>query len=70
MNYEEPFSGLLQRIAAALDRLAPPQGQEPAFDACDAFVWQTDGDVFLPVDSVNRGPIKRLKGINSVLRGR
>ena len=66
MNYEEPFSGLLQRIAAALDRLAPPQGQMPAFDACDAFVWQTDGDVFLPVDSVNRVPLKLLMGIESV----
>jgi hypothetical protein len=66
MNYEEPFSGLLQRIAAALDRLAPPHGQPPAFEASDAFVWQTDRGVFTPVEAVNRVPLKLLKGIDSV----
>ena len=65
MNYEEPFSGLLQRIAAALDRLAPAHGQEPAFDASDAFVWQADRDAFLPVEEVNRVPLGLLKGIDS-----
>jgi len=66
MNYEEPFSGLLQRIAAALDRLAPPLGQPPAFEGSDAFVWQTDRDGFVPIETVNRVPLKLLKGINSV----
>ena len=64
MNYEEPFSGLLQRIAAALDRLAPAHGEDPAFESSDAFVWQADRDAFLPVDEVNRVPLGLLKGID------
>jgi len=66
MNFEEPFSGLLQRIAAALDRLAPAHGQQPAFESSDAFVWQTDHDAFVPVDAVNRVPLKLLQGIEPV----
>lgn len=64
MNIEEPFTGLLQRIAAALERLAPGPAPRPNFAAAEAFVWQAAPESFLPVASVNRVPLGLLKGID------
>ncbi|MGH6815814.1 MAG: ATP-binding protein [Hyphomicrobiaceae bacterium] len=59
---------LLERIAAALDRLAPPPPKPPGFDAAEAFVWRTAPDGFEPVAHVNRVPLALLKGIERVAR--
>ena len=64
MNFEEPFSGLLHRIAAALERLAPAAPKTIDFSAADAFIWQPDPEDFIAVKSVNRIPIGLLKGID------
>ena len=64
MNFEEPFSGLVHRIASALERLAPPAAPEIDFDAADAFIWQPDPEGFQPVKAVNRIPLGLLKGID------
>ena len=64
MNFEEPFSGLLHRIAAALERLAPSAMPAPDFDAAEAFIWQPQPESFLAVRSVNRIPLGLLKGID------
>lgn len=64
MNFEEPFTGLLHRIAAALERLAPPPTPAVDFDRANAFIWQPDPEAFLPVKSVNRIPLALLKGID------
>ena len=40
---------LLERIAIALERLAPPPPPNPDFAAAEAFIWQTDPDAFQPV---------------------
>ncbi|MFH3478382.1 ATP-binding protein [Xanthobacter variabilis] len=57
---------LLERIAAALDRLAPARMPAPDFDAADAFVWQTEPPRFEPVPRVNRVEMDLLQGIDRV----
>ena len=64
MNFEEPFTGLVHRIAAALERLAPPAPPITDFDAAEAFIWQAEPEAFLAVKSVNRIPLALLKGID------
>ena len=54
------------RIAAALDRLAPPASQVPNFSAAGAFVWHPDGNRLAPVHRVNRVEMSLLKGIDRV----
>ncbi|MDZ4841441.1 MAG: ATP-binding protein [Hyphomicrobium aestuarii] len=54
----------LDRIAAALERLAPPPPLEPDLDAAEAFVWQADPPSFQPVAHVNRVPLTLLQGID------
>lgn len=55
----------LARIAAALERLAPPAPEAPDFDAADAFVWQAEGGCLKPVRQVNRVPLDLLRGIDA-----
>ncbi len=57
---------ILQRIAAALDRLAPPSPPGPDFSAAEAFVWQPEGRKLAPVRRVNRVEMSLLKGIDRV----
>jgi hypothetical protein len=56
-------SDLLARIAAALERLAPPAPRGPDLDGAEAFVWHADPEGFQPVPRVNRVPLKLLKGL-------
>jgi predicted AAA+ superfamily ATPase len=64
MSFQEPLSGLIERIARALERLGPQRAQEPDFDASDAFAWQAETEAFVPVQDVNRLPLSLLKGID------
>jgi predicted AAA+ superfamily ATPase len=62
-----PSSGdAVERIAAALERLAPPPPAAPDFAAADAFVWHPDGRQLTPVPRVNRVEMMLLKGIDRV----
>jgi predicted AAA+ superfamily ATPase len=54
----------LERIAAALERLAPAPLTAPDFAAADAFVWQTGPDALVPVAKVNHVALDLLVGIN------
>jgi predicted AAA+ superfamily ATPase len=56
----------LERIAAALDRLAPPQAAPPRFAVADAFVWHPADRRLDPVKRVNRVDMSLLKGIDRV----
>ncbi len=56
----------LARIAAALERLAPPESAVPDLAAADAFVWQPRGRVLQPVPVVNRVELALLHGIDRV----
>lgn len=54
----------LERIAGALERLAPPTSPDTNLDAADAFVWQPDPAGLVPVPRVNRVDMKLLRGID------
>lgn len=66
MNFEEPISAVLHRIASALERMAPAETPRIDFDAASAFVWQPEPEAFLPVGHVNRIPLSLLKGIDGM----
>jgi len=53
----------LQRIASALERLAPPAVAPPDPGAANAFVWQSNG-ALQPVVKVNKVDMSLLKGID------
>jgi predicted AAA+ superfamily ATPase len=55
---------VLERIAAALERLAPAAPAQPDFADADAFVWQADRQGFMAVPKVNRMPIALLKSVD------
>jgi predicted AAA+ superfamily ATPase len=64
MNFQEPLSGLFERIARAIERLGPRQPVPPDFAGGDAFVWQAESGGFLAVKVVNRVALSLLKGID------
>jgi uncharacterized protein len=61
---EKDLKPLLERIAGALERLAPPQTGGSDIDAADAFVWHADGEGLEPIKTVNRVDFDLLKGID------
>jgi predicted AAA+ superfamily ATPase len=61
-----PSGAVLERIAAALERLAPQRALLPDFTAADAYVWYPDGRRLAPVAHVNRVDMSLLKGIDRV----
>ncbi|MEQ9259847.1 MAG: ATP-binding protein [Roseovarius sp.] len=54
----------LERIAAALERLAPAPLEAPDFGSVDAFVWHVEPDRLTPVPEVNRVDMSLLLGID------
>lgn len=61
-NHE--LSPLLERIADALERLAPAHTNSHDLSAADAFVWQAAGEQLCPVPHVSRVDFQLLKGID------
>ena len=57
---------LLNRIADALERLAPPAAPRNELEGSDAFVWHADRGWLEPVHQVNRVEIGLLRGIDRV----
>jgi hypothetical protein len=57
---------LLNRIADALERLAPPVAPPNELEVSDAFVWHADRGWLEPVHQVNRVEIGLLRGIDRV----
>jgi uncharacterized protein len=67
----KPHSGdagakIVERIADALERLAPPAAPAHDFTAADAFVWYPEGRRLTAVRRVNRVEMSLLKGIDRV----
>jgi predicted AAA+ superfamily ATPase len=54
----------IERIAGAIERLAPPPSATPDFGATDAFVWHPQDARLSPVSRVNRVEMSLLKGID------
>ncbi len=55
---------VLERIAAALERLAPPATSAASLADGDAFVWQAEAGALQAVPHVNRMPLALLKGLD------
>jgi len=53
----------MDRIAAALERMAPAPQPAPDFDGATAFVWHTGPDRLEPVSKVSRVDISLLVGV-------
>jgi hypothetical protein len=53
----------LERLAQALERLAPPPAPAPDFTAASAFVWHVEPDRLVPVSRVNRIDVSLLVGV-------
>ncbi|HUB96476.1 MAG TPA: ATP-binding protein [Stellaceae bacterium] len=66
MTPRSPLAPLLQRIAAALERLAPERRPAANLREADAFVWHADHDALEPVVSVSRVDLDLLQGIDRV----
>lgn len=54
----------LNRIAEALERMAPRGAEAPDFDGADAFVWHSDPDRLVPVTKVSRVDLDLLLGVD------
>lgn len=63
MTGSEIDNNLLQRIAEALERLAPPSPPLQSLDAAEAYVWQTKPERLMPVHNINRLDLELLRGI-------
>tara|TARA_R110000751_G_scaffold12831_5_gene43920 strand:- start:5249 stop:6172 length:924 start_codon:yes stop_codon:yes gene_type:complete len=53
----------LNRIADALDRMAPPARKKNDLSSADAFVWHAETGYLTPIKQVNRVDISLLQGI-------
>ncbi len=58
------IAAVLNRIAAALERLAPPPAPPFDFGQADAFLWQAEGARLIPVPVVARVDLSLLVGID------
>jgi hypothetical protein len=58
------MSDPLERVAEALERMAPAPMQAPNFETADAFVWRVAPDALVPVQDVSRVDINLLVGIS------
>ncbi len=56
----------LSRLADALERLAPQDGDLPDMDGADCFVWNPDQGRLEPVDKINRIDMSLIRGIDRV----
>jgi predicted AAA+ superfamily ATPase len=66
MADSQSLEPLLQRIADALERLAPPAQPASDFTTADAFVWHAERGWLEPVPTVNRVDLGLLQGIDRV----
>ncbi len=64
MSKDDALREAAERIAAALERLAPSTPSEPDFTTAGAFIWHADACDFAAVERVSRVPLSLLKGID------
>ncbi len=61
---DKDAAALLERIALALERLAPPPSPAPDFAAAEAFVWRAARSEFAGVGEINRVEMGLLAGVD------
>jgi uncharacterized protein len=67
MTDDKAILSALERLASALERIAPEPAPRFDFAAAEAFIWQSNPQAFLPVAEVNRQPLALLKGIDRAI---
>ncbi|MFT9258848.1 MAG: ATP-binding protein [Acetobacter sp.] len=60
----DPQHSVLERIAAALERLSPPPATLDGVDRADAFVWLPERGRLLPIAHVAHVPVDLLQGVD------
>ena len=63
---DEAAENVLDRIAEALERMAPPSPSGPDFSTAGAFIWHPEERKLAAVHRVNRVEMSLLKGIDRV----
>lgn len=66
MTTEDILSQKLDRLIAALERIAPPEPKVPDLDAADCFVWSPERLALDPVRQVNRVDLSLIRGVDLV----
>src|SRR5690606_23876580 len=66
MTTEDILSQKLDRLIAALERIAPPEARTPDLNAADCFVWAPERLTLDPVKRVNRVDIALIRGVDLV----
>ncbi len=61
---QDDLQNTLDRICAALERMAPKPRAGMDFSQADAFIWHTSSDELRPVQKVNRVDMSLLHGID------
>ena len=65
-NLPETLEEKLDRLIAAVSRLAPAEPPAPDLEAADCFVWSAEAGTLEPVARVNRVDIDLIKGVDRV----
>src|SRR5262245_8393133 len=64
MTSDKETAAHLERIARALERLAPEPPREPDWRSAEAFVWDAGRRSLVPLAKVARVPLDLLQGID------
>ena len=65
MMFDNNTNSILERIASALERLAPPDKKINNLDHSEGFIFETKSGLIRPVENINRIPISLLQGIEN-----
>ena len=63
MTNEQVTNSFLERIANALERIAPPEKKINNLNTSEGFIYESKTGLIRPINNINRIPIKLLKGI-------
>ena len=65
MMVDNNTNSILERIANALERLAPPSKKINNLDHSEGFIFESKSGLIRPVENINRIPISLLQGIEN-----
>ena len=65
MMFDNNTNFILERIANALERLAPPDKKINNLDHSEGFIFESRSGLIRPVENINRIPISLLQGIEN-----
>ena len=63
--FDNTTNSILERIANALERLAPPDKKINNLDQSEGFIFESKSGLIRPVENINRISISLLQGIDN-----